>query len=69
MVTLCRSVAPPDEAPGTGGTTIASATRATSPCVATSNKKYNNLLAYLATSVMLGLKAKLHPWPAFTTLP
>jgi hypothetical protein len=37
MVTLCRLVAPPEEAPGTGGTIIASATRASSPCVATAN--------------------------------
>jgi hypothetical protein len=36
--------------------------------VATLNKKYNNLLANLATSVAQGLKAKLHPRPAFTTL-
>jgi hypothetical protein len=33
------------------------------------NKKYNNLCASLATSMVQGLKAKLHPRPAFTTLP
>jgi hypothetical protein len=61
--------APLEEAPGTGGTTIASATSATSPRVATVDKRYNNPLAHLATSVTQGLKAKLHPRPAFTTLP
>jgi hypothetical protein len=69
MSTLRRLVAPPEEASGTGGTTIASATRATSSHVAMSSKKYNNLLTYLATSMTQGLKAKLHPQPAFTTLP
>jgi hypothetical protein len=58
----------PEEAPGTGGMTVASATRATSPRMATLNKKYNNLLANLATSMAQGLKAKPHPRPAFTTL-
>jgi hypothetical protein len=57
---------PLEEAPGAGGTTTASATRATRPCAATMNKKYNNLLA---TSVVQGIKAKLHSRPAFTTLP
>jgi hypothetical protein len=33
------------------------------------NKKYNNLLANLATSMVQGLKAKLHSRLAFTTLP
>jgi hypothetical protein len=33
------------------------------------NKKYNNLLANLATSVAQGLKAKLNSRPAFTMLP
>jgi hypothetical protein len=37
--------------------------------VATSNKKYNNPLANLATSVTQGLKGKLHSRPAFMTLP
>jgi hypothetical protein len=37
--------------------------------VATMNKKYNNLLANLATSMAQGLKAKLHSRPAYTTLP
>jgi hypothetical protein len=60
---------PSGEALEIRGTTIASATRVTSPLVAMLNKKYNNLLAYLATSVAQGLKAKLHPRPAFTTLP
>jgi hypothetical protein len=59
MVTLCRLAAPQDDAPGTGGTTIAR-TKATSPRVATLNKKYNNPLANLATSVMQGLKARPH---------
>jgi hypothetical protein len=68
MVTLRRSAAPLEEASGTGGTTITSATRATSPRVATSNNKYNNPLANLATGVTQDLKAKLHPRPAFTML-
>jgi hypothetical protein len=33
------------------------------------NKKYNNLLANLATNMLQGLKAKLHSRHAFTTLP
>jgi hypothetical protein len=37
--------------------------------MATMNKKYNNLLTNLATSMVQGLKAKLHLRPAFTTLP
>jgi hypothetical protein len=37
--------------------------------VATLKKKYNNLLTYLVTSMMQGIKAKLHPRQAFTTLP
>jgi hypothetical protein len=37
--------------------------------VATLNKKYNNPLANLVTSMAKGLKAKLHSRPAFTTLP
>jgi hypothetical protein len=69
MVTLRRLVTPLEEALGTGGMTIASATRARSPRLATSNKKYNNPLAHLAKGAMQGLKAKLHPRPAFTTLP
>jgi hypothetical protein len=69
MVILCRSTAPPEEAPGTEGSTTASATWATNPRVATSNKKYNNSLANLATSVTQGLKSKLHLRPAFTMLP
>jgi hypothetical protein len=52
----------------TGGTTVASATRATRPHVTTMNKKYNNLLANLATSMVQGLRAKLHSRPAFTML-
>jgi hypothetical protein len=69
MVTLHWSVAPLEEAPGTEGTTVASTTRATSPCVATLKKKYNNLLANIATSMAQDLKAKLHSRLAFTTLP
>jgi hypothetical protein len=37
--------------------------------MATSNKKYNNPLANLATSVTQVLKSKLHSRPAFTTIP
>jgi hypothetical protein len=37
--------------------------------VATSSKRYNNPLSHLATGVTKGLKARLHPRPAFTTLP
>jgi hypothetical protein len=33
------------------------------------NKKYNNLLANLATNMAQGLKAKLHSRPAYTMLP
>jgi hypothetical protein len=69
MVTPCRLVAPLQEALGTGGTTIASATRARSPRVATSSGRYNNPLAHLATGAMQGLKAKLHQRQAFMTLP
>jgi hypothetical protein len=68
-----------EEAPDFGGTTIASSTRtiqsamanptASSPRVATSNKKYNNPLAHLATGVMQGLKVKLHLRPPSKTLP
>jgi hypothetical protein len=43
--------------------------RATSLHVATLNKKYNNLLTNLATTMAQGLKAKLHSRLAFTTLP
>jgi hypothetical protein len=66
MVTLHRLVAPLEEAQDIRGTTIASATRtvqsamaiprASSPCVATSNKRCNNPLAHLTTGVMQGLK-------------
>jgi hypothetical protein len=45
------------------------AMRATHPCVAMMNKKYNNLLANFATSVAQGLKAKPHSRPAYMTLP
>jgi hypothetical protein len=57
MVTLHSSITPPEEAPGTGEATVTGATRATGPRVAMLNKKYNNLLAKLATSVAQGLKA------------
>jgi hypothetical protein len=60
------SVAPLKEAPRARGTTTASTTRATRPCEATMNKKYNNPLA---PSVVQGIKAKIHSRPAFTTLP
>jgi hypothetical protein len=50
----------PEEAPGTGGTTIASATRAHSPRMATSSRRYNNPLTHLATGATQGLKAKLY---------
>jgi hypothetical protein len=69
MVTLLRSAAPLEEALGTGGMTITSATRASSLCVSTSSKTYNNPLANLATGVTQGLKAKLNPRPAFRMLP
>jgi hypothetical protein len=49
--------------------TVANATRATSPRVPTPNKKYNNPLTNLTTSVAQGLKAKLHSRPAFMMLP
>jgi hypothetical protein len=67
-VTLQWSVTHSEEIPRTGGTTVTSATRATSARVATRNKKYSNLLANLATSMPQGLKARLHSRPAFTTL-
>jgi CTP:molybdopterin cytidylyltransferase MocA len=66
MVIARWLVAPPEEAPGAGGRTTASAMRATHPCVATMNKKYNNPLA---TSVVQGIKAKIHSRPTFMTLP
>jgi hypothetical protein len=44
----------------------ASAMRATHPRVATMNKKYNNPLA---TSMVQGIKTKIHSRPAFTMLP
>jgi hypothetical protein len=66
MTKLRRSVAPPEEILEAGGTTTASATRATRPCVATMNKRYNNPLA---TSVVQGIKTKIHLRPAFTTPP
>jgi hypothetical protein len=69
MVTPCRLVALLEEAPGTGGMTITSATRARSPRVATSSRRYNNPLARLAIGATQGLMAKLHPSPAFTTFP
>jgi hypothetical protein len=66
MAKPCRSIAPLEEALGAGGTTTASATRATRSHVATMNRKYNNPLA---TSVVQGIKAKIHWRPAFTTPP
>jgi hypothetical protein len=66
MVKPHRSVAPSEEAPGAGGTTTASAMRATHTRAATMNKKYNNPLT---TSVVQAIKAKIHTRPAFTTLP
>jgi hypothetical protein len=60
------SLAPPEEAPGAGGTTITNAMRATRPRVSTMNKKYNNPLA---TSVVRGIKAKIHSRPTFMMLP
>jgi hypothetical protein len=61
-----KPLAPLEEAPGAEGTTTASIMWATHPRVATMNKKYNNLLA---TSVVQGIKAKIHSRPAFTMLP
>jgi hypothetical protein len=55
--------------PGYRRKTITSATRASSPCVATSNKRCSNPLNHLATGAIQGLKAKLHPRPASRTLP
>jgi hypothetical protein len=66
MVKQRRLVTPLEEALGVGGTTTASATRATRLCVATMNKKYNNPLA---TSVVQGIKAKIRSRLAFMTLP
>jgi hypothetical protein len=66
MVIPRWSVAPLEEALGAGGTTTASAARATHPRVATMNKKYNKPLT---TSMGQGIKAKIHSRPTFTMLP
>jgi hypothetical protein len=66
MAKPCWSAAPTKETPEARGTTTASATRATHPRVATMNKKYNNALA---TSMVRGIKAKIHSRSPFTTLP
>jgi hypothetical protein len=52
--------------PGAGGMKTASETRATRSHAVTMNKNYNNLLV---TSMVQGIKAKIHSRPAFTTLP
>jgi hypothetical protein len=59
-------VAPPEEAMGARGMTTASASTATRPRVAIMNKRYNNPLA---TSMVKGIKAKIHSSPAITTPP
>jgi hypothetical protein len=61
-----RLVATPEEALEAGGTTTASATRATRPRVATMNKRCNNPLA---TSVVQGIKAKIHSSAIFMMAP
>jgi ribose 5-phosphate isomerase RpiB len=61
-----RLVAPSEEALGAGGTTTASAARATRPRVATMNKKYNNPLAISVGQRHQGqdpLEAILHDAP------
>jgi hypothetical protein len=65
MAKPLMSVAPPEEAPGAGGMTTASTTRATYSRMATM-KKYNNPLA---TSVVQGIKTKIHSRPTFMMLP
>jgi hypothetical protein len=75
MVTLCRLVVPLEEAPDIGGMTIASATRtiqsamaiprASSPHVATLNKRCNNQGAHPAAGMTQGLRVKFHPRSAF----
>jgi hypothetical protein len=66
MVIPRWSVAPLEEALLVGGTTTARSTRATSPHVATMNKKYNSPLA---TCEGQGIKAKIHLRPTFMTIP
>jgi hypothetical protein len=73
MVTLRRLVAALEKDPDIGETTITSATRtiqsatatprASSPCMATLNRRCNNPLAHLTAGTLQGLKVKLHPRP------
>jgi ABC-type sugar transport system substrate-binding protein len=66
MAKPLQLVAPPQEALEARGTTTARAMRATHPRVATMNKRYNNPLT---TSVVQGIKAKMHSRLAFTMPP
>jgi pyruvate/2-oxoglutarate/acetoin dehydrogenase E1 component len=66
MVIPRWSVTPLEEAMGVGGMTTANAMRATRPCVATMNKKYNNTLT---TSAAESTMAKIQSRPTSMMLP